>query len=183
MVSIGGVKVALEAPQERYDPETGLLSVEGMVQALDIELARAARHEVPLSYILIEMTSPAETGLKTSHVAAKVAEALLGGVRTEDRVARVGELRFAVLATEGGDGGTLAQRLADHVRKHVRTSGGDEPTMAAVGVDCQHDEMTREELVRQAETELQSAMHLAAGRQVPAASSADRSLGDLPRAS
>jgi GGDEF domain-containing protein len=183
MVSIGGLHVALEAPQERYDPETGLLSAEGMDQALDVELARAARHEVPLSYILIEVAPPADAGMKLSHLAARVAEALLGGVRTEDRVARVGELRFAVLATEGGDGATLAQRLADHVRKHLRTNRGNEASMAAVGVDCQFDEMTREELVRQTETELQSAIAVAAGKQVPAASSAERSLGDLPRAS
>jgi GGDEF domain-containing protein len=177
------VHVALEAPRERYDPETGLLSAEGMVQALDVELARAARHEVPLSYILIEVAAPADAGMKLSHVATKAAEALLGGVRTEDRVARVGELRFAVLATEGGDGPTLARRLADHVRKHLRTFTGAEPTMAAVAVDCQYDEMTREEIVRQTEMELQSAIGAAAGNQVPAASSAERSLGDLPRAS
>jgi GGDEF domain-containing protein len=175
--------MALEASQERYDPETGLLSAEGLVQALDVELARAARHEIPVAFVLLELTLPANAGVKTSHVAANVAEALLGGVRTEDRVGRVGELRFAVLATEGVDGATLAHRLSDHVRKHLRTMGAAEPTIAAAGVDCQFDEMSREELVHQTETELESAILVAAGKQLPATSSARQSLGDLPRAS
>jgi GGDEF domain-containing protein len=175
--------VALEAPQERYDPETGLLSAEGMAQALDVELARSSRHEVPVSYVLIEVVPAVDAVVKTSHVAANVAEALLGGLRTEDRVGRVGELRFAVIATEGGDGPTLAQRLVDHVRKHLRTIGGSEPVIAAAVVDCQYDEMTREELVAQAETELANAVLVASGKQVPLAPSARSSLGDLPRAS
>jgi GGDEF domain-containing protein len=135
--------------------------------------------------VLIDV-APADTGadVKVSIVATRVAEALLGGVRTEDYVARVGELRFAVLATEGIDANALAQRLSDHVRKHVGTIAGTEPTIAAAGVECQYDEMTRQQLMHQAETDLSSAMLAAAGKQVPIPSPSASALGDhLPKAS
>jgi GGDEF domain-containing protein len=167
----------LTGPQEKYDPETGLLSAVGMEHELDAELSRAARHEIPISLVYLEL-SPAhrdEDGNADRHVLARVAEALLGSVRAEDRVARIGELRFAVLAIEGGNSETLAGRLGEHVRKHLRGSAGDEAAVTVAAVDCQFDEMTREQLVDQVEQGLAAAILGASGIPIPPPSPAGRS--------
>jgi GGDEF domain-containing protein len=167
----------LTGPQENYDPETGLLSAVGMDRALDAELSRAARHEIPISLVYLEL-SPAhqdEEGNADLHVLARVAEALLGSVRAEDRVARIGDLRFAVLATEGGSGEALARRLGEHVRKHLRGNAGDETAIIVAAVDCQFDEMTREQLVDQVEQQLAAAILDESGIPIPPPSPAGRS--------
>lgn len=165
----GNPEATLTGPQEYYDPETGLLSAVGMDHALDAELSRAARHEFPISLVYLEL-SPAhrdEDGNPDRYVLARVAEALLGSVRAEDRLARIGELRFAVLATEGGSGETLALRLGKHVRKHLRGSTGDETAITVAAVDCQFDEMTREQLVGQVEQQLAAAILGESGIPIP----------------
>jgi GGDEF domain-containing protein len=140
-----------------------------MKEALDAELSRAARHEISISLVYLEV-SPERRGQEAAvhpHVPARVAEALLGSVRAEDRVARIGDLRFAVLATEAGDGRALALRLGEHVRKHVRTGGGEHAAVVAVAADCQFDEMTREQLVERAEQGLAAAILGESGMPVP----------------
>jgi GGDEF domain-containing protein len=159
----------MTAPEENYDPETGLLSAAGMDQALDAELSRAARHEIGLSLVYLEV-SPVQRGEEAAagrRLLARVAEALLGSVRAEDRVARVGELRFAVLATEAGDGEMLAKRLGEHVRKHLTAGNGTGATVAVAAVDCHFDEMTRQQLVGEAEQELAAAILGENGIQIP----------------
>jgi GGDEF domain-containing protein len=145
------------APQENYDATTGLLSTVGLERALDDELARAGRHEIPLSLVYLELSLPqhdAQGGVDR-HFVCRVAEALLGSVRAEDRVARIGELRFAVLAVEGDDGETLVRRLREHVRRRLRGSAGQRAAIAVAAIDCQFDEMTREQLMAQVERELE----------------------------
>ncbi len=159
-------------PQENYDAETGLLSAEGLVQAIEAELARSARHELPLSLIYVEVTGLPEQngeGAGVRLVAATVAEALLGAVRAEDRVARVRDLRFAVLAPEAGEAAPLAQRLAAHATKHLRTlpAGGGDLAVAVASVDCEYDEMARDELLAEAERRLAAAILEAEGISFP----------------
>ena len=91
---------------------------------------------------------------------AGVAEALLGGVRAEDRVARVGDLRFAVLATEAGEAHSLAERLAAHVNPHLSRLGAEteDVFVVAAAVDCLFDELTKAELLNQADRELSLAI-------------------------
>jgi GGDEF domain-containing protein len=136
---------------------TGLLSAVGMERALDAELSRSARHEIPLSLVYLELSLPrhdAQSGVDR-HLLSRVAEALLGSVRAEDRVARVGELRFAVLAAEGEDGETLARRLREHVRRSLRGGAAGQASIAVAAVDCQFDEMTHEQLIAAVERELE----------------------------
>jgi diguanylate cyclase (GGDEF)-like protein len=164
--------------QDHYEPETGLLSAEGLTHALESELSRAARHEVPLSLVYMELSSlPSLNGQGTSSrlVAAKVAEALLGTVRAEDRVARIGDLRFAVLAVEAGDGQALGQRLVTQVEKHVQTLGAQtrELTVTVTVVDCHFDEMSRAELLEQAERQLAVAILQSQGIPYPPTSPAE----------
>jgi GGDEF domain-containing protein len=168
--------------QDHYEPETGLLSAEGLTHAVESELSRAARHEVPLSLVYMELSSLPSLngqGSSTRLVATKVAEALLGTVRAEDRVARIGDLRFAVLAAEAGDGQALGERLAMQVEKHVRTLGAEarELTVAVTAVDCQFDEMSRAELLEQAERQLAVAILQGQGIQYPPTSSAESASG------
>lgn len=164
--------------QDHYEPETGLLSSEGLSHALDAELSRGARHELPLSLVYIEVSGlPTVNGKGASSrlVAAKVTETLLGTVRAEDRVARIGDLRFAVLATEAGDGDALSSRLAKQVEKHVHTLGGTAQslTVAATCVDCQFDEMSRKELMEQAARQLAVAILQGEGIPYPPESPTD----------
>ena len=148
--------------EENYDPTTGLLSAVGLERALDAELSRAARHELPLALVYFELVGLALAGENAAQrrLVAGVAEALLGGVRAEDRVARVGDLRFAVLATEAGEAHSLAERLAEHVNRHVRKlrAEAEEVFVVAAAVDCLFDELTKAELLTQAERELSLAI-------------------------
>ena len=160
----------MTAHQDNFEPETGLLNAEGLSHALEAELSRSARHEVPLSLVYLELSGlPALNGRGASSrlVAAKVTEALLGTVRAEDQVARIGELRFAVLAAEAGDGDGLRSRLARQVEKQVHTLGeaAQALTVAITSVDCQFDEMSRAQLMEQAERQL--AVAILQGQGIP----------------
>jgi GGDEF domain-containing protein len=167
----------LTGPEENHDPETGLLSAAGMEHALDCELSRAARHEFPVSLVYLEVLSVDrdEDAPADCHLLAGVVEALLASVRAEDRVARMRVLRFAVLATEGGNSETLARRLRDNVRRRLNAHDGREPAVVVAAVDCQFDEMTREQLVDQVEQGLAAAILGASGIPIPPPSPAGRS--------
>jgi GGDEF domain-containing protein len=149
------------ASEENYDPATGLLSKVGLERALDTEMSRAARHELPLVLVYVEITGLGIAGESAIHrrVLAVAAESLLGRVRAEDRVARVEDLRFAVLAPEADDARSMARRLGEHVLRHLKRFPETEGiSVAAAGVDCQYDEMTVAELLKKAELELSAAL-------------------------
>jgi GGDEF domain-containing protein len=116
-------------------------------------------------------------------LATKVAEALLGCVRAEDRIARIDELRFAVLATEAGESDTLAARLSNHVRKHLRTLGAEGKRLAVVvaSVDCQYDEMSKQELLLETEKDL--AVAILESEDIPFPPESSTSLGPARKAS
>jgi diguanylate cyclase (GGDEF)-like protein len=146
------------APENR-DPETGLLSSAGLDRALDAELARATRHELPLSLVLLEIS--AHTRLADEQVrsiARSVAAAVQERIRSEDSAARLGQLKFAVLAVQTAESDTLAAALAEHVRSALLGPGEDAELSIAVGaVDCQYDEVSRHELMFQARRALGTA--------------------------
>ena len=80
-----------------------------------------------------------------------------------------------MLATEAGDGDGLSSRLADQVQKHVNTLGGNAHalTLAVTSVDCQFDEMSRAELMQQAERQLAVAILQGEGIPYPPESPTD----------
>jgi GGDEF domain-containing protein len=170
--SVGDERGELTGPEEKHDPETGLLSGAGMEHALDRELSRAARHEFPVSLVYLEILEDAPAD---GHLLAGVAEALLASVRAEDRVARMSELRFAVLATEGANSETLARRLRDNVSRRLNAHDGRKPAVVVAAVDCQFDEMTREQLTGQAEQALAAAILGETGIAIPPPSPTGRS--------
>ena len=56
------------------------------------------------------------SGDEVSRIAKDVAATIEERIRGEDHAARLGPLRFAVLAVETGDSETIAADLAAHVR-------------------------------------------------------------------
>jgi GGDEF domain-containing protein len=114
--------------QETYDLETGALGANGFAQTLDVELARCVRHARPLSVVGLEVSGPAfeDSDDETiRRVATAIARTLVGRIRGEDRAARLGRLRFAVVAVETSSSGAavLAGGLAKKVRSRLLSLG------------------------------------------------------------
>lgn len=143
--------------------EVGLLDAVGLDCTLDAELARAARHELPLVLVMLEVSGAALNGDHGlgDRVSQAIAAALTERIRAEDRAARLGPLKFAVLAVETDESVVLASSLADHVRKRLARLGSvsDRLHVATGAVDCQYDELSRRELLEEAERRLASAPH------------------------
>jgi GGDEF domain-containing protein len=140
--------------------EVAFLDAEGLDATLEAELARAARHELPLALVLLEVSGP---GLSDAEFRNRVGEAVVAGlrerVRAEDRAARLGPLRFAVIGVETDESEALAAGLAEHVKRNLTRLGPEAAQLfvATGAVDCQFDEVTREELLGEADRVLSAA--------------------------
>jgi diguanylate cyclase (GGDEF)-like protein len=158
--------------REDGDPDTGFLDAAGLDEVLDGELSRAARHELPLTLVMLEVSTGKErlSADVVSRIAKDVAVTIENRIRGEDHAARLGPLRFAVLAVETGDSETIAGDLAAHVRHTVnRSPGYGKDLVVSVGaIDCQYDELTRQELLREVERSLAAAILSGAGVAFPA---------------
>jgi GGDEF domain-containing protein len=148
--------------REHGDPETGFLDAAGLEEVLDAELSRAARHELPIALVMLEVSAGRSrmSGVELSRTAQAVANAIEGRIRGEDHAARLGPLRFAVLAVETPDSETVATDLAAHVRHAlgVTLENGSALSVATGAIDCQFDELSRQELLREAENSLAAAI-------------------------
>lgn len=157
--------------REQGDPETGFLDAAGLARTLDAELSRAARHELPLSLVLIEVSTEKAKlpDDDVSRLAEDVAVTIRDRLRGEDHAARLGALRFAVLAVETADSETIAADLAEHVRHALNRSpkNGIALTVSVGAIDCQFDELSRQELMREAEHSLAAAILAGAGVAYP----------------
>jgi GGDEF domain-containing protein len=143
-----------------HDHEVFFLDADGLDATLEAELARAARHELPLALVLLEVSGP---GLSGATLRGRVEQAVVAGlrerVRAEDRAAQLGPLKFAVIGVETDESDALASGLAEQV-KHSLTRLGPEAAQLVVvtgAVDCQYDEVTRDELIEEAERALSAA--------------------------
>jgi len=124
------------------EPLTGLYNRRYFLERLRSELAASLRHGRALSLLLLDVDRLHDVngarGLLGGDEALKmVAHVLLGAVRREDVVARVGGEEFAVLARETGLSG--ARALAERVRKAVERSrsslqGAEIAVTVSVGV-------------------------------------------------
>jgi PleD family two-component response regulator len=147
--------------EEIHDREFGLLTTKGLDRILDAELARAARHGRAVSLIYMEVSGRAvEPESGNTHLPEAIARALITGVRTEDHAARLGRTTFAVLAVETSESGTVAGRVATRVKDRLLSLGvpSDSFSVAVGWTDCQYDEVSREQLIRQAEEALAAAI-------------------------
>jgi GGDEF domain-containing protein len=95
--------------------------------ALDTELSRAGRHERPLAVVVLEVFgSVAEAqGRRRGTAEAAIVRTIVEGIRIEDSVGKVGDLRFAMLAPETTSAGvaTMASKTADIVRHRLHVAG------------------------------------------------------------
>jgi GGDEF domain-containing protein len=160
--------------QEIYDLETGALGANGLGQTLDAELARSVRHARPLSLIQLEVGGPAfeQVDDDTSRrVATAIARSLVGRIRAEDRAARLGRFRFAVVAIETGESGAsvLAGSLAKQVRSRLLSLGyeGDSFTVSVGWADYHLTDGSKQALIAEAESSLASATPVSDGIALP----------------
>jgi diguanylate cyclase (GGDEF)-like protein len=142
--------------------ETGLLDRAGLERTLDAELSRAARHQLPLSLVMLEVSTARSrpSDEEVSRLARDVAAAVEHRIRHEDHVARLGQLRFAVLAVETGESESIADDLASHVRQALARSqrNGSAYTVSVGEINCQYDELSAKELLRETERSLAAAI-------------------------
>jgi diguanylate cyclase (GGDEF)-like protein len=120
-------ELELEAEQRLYesavlDPLTGLHNRRHLDARLRAELAFAARHETPLSVLIIDVDHFKKINDTMGHGAGDaalkaLAERLQKSVRTEDVVARYGGEEFAVIARGIKAAGALL--LAERMRETV----------------------------------------------------------------
>lgn len=152
-------------PHDRTSDEVALLDAQGLANTLDSELARAARHELPLTLCLLEVCGLPIGGntTLTARVQRAAKAALRERIRKEDRAAQLAPLKFAVVAVETAEGEAFADSLAEHVTKWLTRIGTEASRLfvATAAVDCQYDELSREELIEEAEKALLAASHTA----------------------
>jgi GGDEF domain-containing protein len=151
----------LTASHDNHDHEAVFLDADGLDATLEAELARAARHELPLALVLLEVSGP---GLSGADLRSRVEDAVVTGlkqrIRAEDRAARLGALKFAVIGVETDESEALATGLAGHVKQSLTRLGPETAQLfvATGAVDCQYDELTREELLEEADRALSAAL-------------------------
>jgi GGDEF domain-containing protein len=165
--------------QETYDLETGALGANGFDQTLDVELARCVRHARPLSVVEVEASGPAFAQADDEtirRVATAIARTLVGRIRGEDRAARLGRLKFAVLAVETSHTGAavLAGGVAKKVRSRLLSLGyeGDSFRVAVGWADYHQTNGSKEALMGEVESSLASAVPVSDGIALPQMKSA-----------
>jgi diguanylate cyclase (GGDEF)-like protein len=153
---------ALIKNQDVFDYQTGLLTRAELDRVLSTELARAQRHARPLSVVMIELSGPmfAESGPSDgARILTLVGRTLLGRIRVEDLAARLGEMRFAIVAPETGESGASAfsEMVAEVVRRRLVTLGYDNDSfsIAYSWSEYPHHGETPEELLRVAAVQLE----------------------------
>jgi len=153
--------------QDMYDFQTGLLSKDELDRVIDSELERASLHARPLSVVALDVSgqvfSPDTPDPEHSaRVATMIARSILGRIRVEDRAARLGEFRFAVIApeTEGVGAAAFGRGLVDVVRKRLMTLGYEaESFKIAVGwADYPRAAKSRAELLQLARVSIEASL-------------------------
>jgi GGDEF domain-containing protein len=130
-------------------------------------LSRASRHELPVSVVLLEIGAEKRrlSDAEVSTVAEEVTVAIKKRLRGEDQAARLGPLKFAVIGVETAESEALANSLALHVRRSMTAppENGTSLTVTVGAIDCQYDELSAAELLREAERSLAAAILARAG--------------------
>jgi GGDEF domain-containing protein len=160
--------------QETYDLETGALGANGFDQTLDVELARSVRHARPLAVVELEVAGPAFDNADDEairRVATAIARTLVGRIRGEDRAARLGRLKFAVVAVETTSSGAavLAGGLAKKVRSRLLSLGyeGDSFTVAVGWSDYDQTNGSKQAFMDDVDRSLDTAVPVSDGIALP----------------
>lgn len=114
----------IETRVARTDPLTGLPNSRSFREALDREVARSRRENVPISIAYIDLDNFKKINDALGHdegdnVLRRVGDALRRSVRTEDMAARLGGDEFAILGVRPTREGLTAigRRVQDEIRE------------------------------------------------------------------
>src|SRR5439155_13180871 len=114
-----------------YDQLTGLLTKESLYLALETELKRCLRYELPLTVLMMDLdrfksVNDTQGHLMGSHVLAEVGRLIRESIRAVDVAARYGGEEFlAYLSETGVPGATLAaERVRKAIEQHPFTLDG-----------------------------------------------------------
>ena len=127
------------------DPLTGLASRKYFIQRGEQDIAHALRHNVPLSFMRIDIDSFKNLYQQygddgADNILQGFAKLVNSAARKEDTVARTGGAEFGVIApaTDSESAAQLAERIRSMVNAHAISLGGETTvtTTASIGVAC-----------------------------------------------
>ncbi len=171
---LAGGNVEAEYHEEIYrltiiDALTEVHNKRYLLEFLDRELARSARHRRPLALILFDLDRFKGINEELGHLGGdftlrELAACVKGDVRKEELFARYGGEEFVVVLPETtvAGGVTVAERIRGRVEKHpFQYEGKSYPVTVSVGVAATDggEPLTPNELIRQADENLFKAKH------------------------
>ena len=146
--------------QARLDGLTEIGNRRAFEEAIEEEIARAARMETPLSVVMADIERFKSVNdcfghLEGDGILRRVAETMQNELRIPDRVFRWGGDEFVLLlpGTDAGGAWALAERLRNLVDVRCRRPDG-EPILVRFGAAEMRDGMSATDLVEQADLEL-----------------------------
>jgi diguanylate cyclase (GGDEF)-like protein len=178
---LAGGNVEAEYHEEIYrltimDALTGIHNKRYMLEFLERELARSARHRRPLALIMIDVDWFKSVNDELGHLGGdytlrELAACITAGVRREDLLVRYGGEEFALVLVESSREGALeaAERIRACVEQHpFEFEGRKFQVTISLGVAFTSGEPAPavDELIRQADERLYQAKHAGRNRVV-----------------
>ena len=124
-----------------YDQLTGLLNKESFDVALDSELRRCARHELPMCVLMMDLdrfksVNDTHGHLMGSFVIREVGRLIKENFRTTDVAARYGGEEFVAYLVESpaSEGRAVAQRIRAAIESHLFTRSMENGTVLTIPV-------------------------------------------------
>jgi diguanylate cyclase (GGDEF)-like protein len=161
------------------DPETGLYNLRGLLRRARDESAEAWRYSTPLACVALAPDEDSEARLAQdpdleARLVRRISETLRSEMRSSDVLARLGKVRFAVLApsTDGVGASIFARRLIEVFDMILEGEEliPDHPIVFQAGCfgveDIRKEGLDAEKLVRRASTALKRARAEGPGRRV-----------------
>jgi diguanylate cyclase (GGDEF)-like protein len=171
---LAGGNVEAEYHEEIYrltiiDALTEVHNKRYLLEFLDRELARSARHRRPLALVLFDLDRFKGINEELGHLGGdftlrELAACVKGDVRKEELFARYGGEEFVIVLPETtvAGGVTVAERIRGRVEKHpFQYEGKSYPVTVSVGVAGTDggEPLTPNELIRRADENLFKAKH------------------------
>lgn len=147
------------------DQLTGVSNRRGFLQAADLLLARARRHQRPLTMVLADIDLFKRVNDRYGHsigdrALAHFAQILRDSVRAEDCIGRIGGEEFAIVMGESSveDAGRMVARVRRTLKQHPLVDNGQEVVLtASFGIAAFDQSDSREILLIRADQALYQA--------------------------
>ena len=147
------------------DQLTGVSNRRGFLQAADLLLARARRHQRPLTMVLADIDLFKRVNDRYGHsigdrALAHFAQILRDSVRAEDCIGRIGGEEFAIVMGESSveDAGRMVARVRRTLKQHPLVDNGQEVLLtASFGIAAFDQSDSREALLMRADQALYQA--------------------------